>query len=427
MTDRRDLRRLACAALACAALPLGAGAQDTPDGGPLVSLEIGQRLSYDSNPDFLPGDAGEPAAVARTDLALAYTDRTRSDGFALRADAGLRAVAGEGAELDSPRLGARYSREGPGSGFVADLGYSRDRIETLANLAEIASELVADNGLLILPEGFDLFDPRLTGHRSVIDLSLGLEGGGEAALGYGLSLDLARVNYDGTAALTLEDSRTLRLGGDLALRLDPATRASLGLTYTRYDEDGSDPTDRTGLVLGLARETPQGPVSLTLDAQQTLSGPRIGLSAARRIEGPRTTLGFAVGVARPGDGALGLTGDVTLARALPEGALTFEARQRYDAAADGEDRRVTSLATGYTEALTPLTSVDLSLDYIDARTGEDRVRSASLSGAVSYRVTQDWALSAGVTLGTRRADDIADTRSETVFLGLGRTYAVRPW
>ena len=427
MADRRDIRRLATAVLAAALTPLAAGAQDTPDGGPLLIFDFDQRLSYDSNPDFVPGDAGEPAAVSLTDLTLAYTDRTRSDTFALTANAGLRAVAGEGSELDSPELDVRYSREGPGSGFTASLDYRRDRIEELANLADVLDSFVAESGLLILPADFDLFDPRFTGTRSATGLSLALSGGGEGPLGYGLSLDADRISYDGTVALALEDSRTLRLGGDVALQIDPATRASLGVTYTRYDEDGAETTDRTGLTLGLGRETPLGPLDLTLDAQETLSGTRVGLSAGRRIEGPRTALGFGLGVAKPGDAGLGLTGNVNLVRTLPEGSITLEARQSYDAAADGEDRRVTSLSAGYTETLTPLASVTLSLGYIDASTGAASVQSANATAALSYRLTQDWALNGGVTFGNRQADDLPDTRSETVFLGLGRSFAIRPW
>ena len=427
MADRRDIRRRATAVLAAALTPLAAVAQDTPDGGPLLVFDLEQRLSYDSNPDFVPGDAGEPAAVSRTDLGLAYTDRTRDDSFALRADAGLRAVAGEGGELDSPRLEVSYGREGPGSGFSANLDYTRNRIEELANLADVLDIFLADTGLLILPPDFDLFDPRFTGNRSATGLSLALSGGGDSPLGYGLSFDAERISYDGTAALILEDSRSFRLAGDVSLQLDPATRASVGVNYTRYDEDGAETTDRTGLTLGLGRETPLGPLSLTLDAQETLSGTRLGLSASRRIEGPRTTLGFGVGVALPGNDELGLTGNVNLVRALPEGSITLDAQQSYDAATDGEDRRVTSLSAGYSETLTPLASVNLTLGYIDARTGSASVRSANATAALSYRLTQDWALSGGVTFGNRRADDLPDTRSETVFLGLGRSFAVRPW
>ena len=55
------------------------------------------------------------------------------------------------------------------------------------------------------------------------------------------------------------------------------------------------------------------------------------------------------------------------------------------------------------------------------------VERTTLDAAYSYDLTQDWALTGGVSIRTRSdSTSPGDARSNAVFLGLGRSFSYRP-
>ena len=90
----------------------------------------------------------------------------------------------------------------------------------------------------------------------------------------------------------------------------------------------------------------------------------------------------------------------------------------------------TRIGLSATRELTPLAQIDLSADLtdvfvLDGDDTEDR-RDVSVSLALRRSITRDWQGVVGYEYRLDMRDDQDDRQANTLFLGLERTFRVRP-
>ncbi len=399
---------------------LPASAQDAQTEGPLLTFDVSQRLSYQSNPDLTP-DGRDGAAVAVTDLSFAFRDQTATETFQFTADTDLRLEEGDGPTFDAPQLAVSYGRESASSALKFEANWSRFDTDRVATLADFTSD-----GFIILPVGFDLFDPILDGTRTNSGIGFRYEGQRTSPLEYSLSAELRTVTYNGDIAAVQDDSQTVILGTGLSFKLDDATQAKLDLTYTFFDEDSTVQTDRLGVRVSWQRDRPAGPLTFAVDAQETNADTRLGLTATRRLEGPRMNITFGAGVSRPDSGDIDLTGQINVSYALPQGALTFAAERNFTSATDGDDQQITSLSTGVVHQISDLSQISTQFSHLDVDSTDGDRQTAQFSMSYSYQFTSDWTLSTGVEFTQARTSDQDSADNQSVFVSLGRGFTFRP-
>ena len=416
------LRLWTCTALATLSVslsPLGLSAQDSAAGGMRLTLGVSQSLGVTRNPDLAPGETGI-SPLATTNLSLGYLTETRTERLAIDLSGGLR-VDETGAEAESPTLSFGYDR----ISADADLSLGGSVRRTRANATLSLADLTAPDGTVVLPTDLD----QLTREGTLTRTQLGgtLTWGKTAPVGYRLGVSTVDQTWGGPAATIRDDSRTSSINAGIRLDVTPVLRTDVTLTYTRYDVEGSAPTDRLGGSVGLSFDRPAGAISATLTAQETGSGTRYGLQAARTFTLPGTTLTAGAGVSLAPDGGTQSTGRLAYSRELPRGQIDLALARSFATASDGSERRLTTASASYAMAVTPLSSLRIGLDVAQTRDDAgDTALSAALQAAQSFQLTPDWALSVGAETELRRSSGTDDARRDSLFVSLGRNFTWRP-
>ena len=93
-----------------------------------------------------------------------------------------------------------------------------------------------------------------------------------------------------------------------------------------------------------------------------------------------------------------------------------------------DETLVTALSLGLTQELTPRMGLNLGTTW--ARSEEKGTGivtdSASLDAALSYALSEDWAMNFGASLKMKDEDGVGRANSSSVFLSVGRTFEWRP-
>jgi hypothetical protein len=252
--------------------------------------------------------------------------------------------------------------------------------------------------------------------------------GKTAPLGYTLGASVVSQNYDGDAATVREDSVTTSLDGGVSLRISPVLQANAALRYAHYYiDDGTASTNQLSGSAGLSFDRPSGPISATLTAQDTGSGIRLGLQAARTFTQPDTSFTTGAGISRAPDGGTQAIGQLTYSHTLPRGQIELAASRSFVSANDDTDRRLTTVSASYAMPVTPLSSLQVGLDLAETRDDAgDTALSAALQVAQSFQLTPDWAISAGTKTELRQETGVLDARRDSLFVSLGRSLIWRP-
>ena len=465
---RRGGRVLAgtAGAVVLATLATLAIAQEGPN--PSLTLTFGSALDVNDNRRLAATSPGTTTTWDNS-LGLSYLSETATS--SLRIDAGTvlryEKEPGRGSDtgLDDPRFALSYQRQGANS----SLSFAASQRRT--SVASFDPFVLIDDPDTPVDEG-DL-TPGVVGDRSDTAVNLRLETGIEGPLGFSLGLGrrkrdftdtidpdyfdtvtdtvsaavrlqlsdrtTARVSYS-RSDFTAEDvEQTARLNESLSLGLthaltpDMVLGVTVGATDIVVDETiGGLRTRRSndGLnaQLSLTRELPNGGLGLTYDRTVSINGTRDSLNLNRNLELPDGALAFTLGASKLEGGSSTWIGSVTYRKDLPAGALTATL-DRSAGANDANDEVTTTRARlGWSQGLTPVTGINLSLDYLDTDSsvaGSDRSR-ARLQVAYNWELAQDWQLSGGYTR-TRSQREASDaTSSNAIFLSLQRSFTFAP-
>lgn len=411
-------RRLAGAGFLLAALvpaalvPAALSAQD--DGGLRLTFGLGLRVETVTNPGLaVPAAPDRTSATAR--LSFGLSDATRATAVEAAAAGTLQAGRNTDTGLIDPdlRLSLRRATADQSLRFSAFLNESD--LDTL-------------RGLVLDPETGELTEDlsgdgtrRQAGGDLVYSFGEGGPWGGTLFAG------LTDTTFRG--ATTETDFRRTRLGGTLRFAIDPATDATFGLRWSRYDEDGAaPPRDTLRADLGLRRALPAGSISAGLFAEDTEDGTRTGLTFGRSWDLPDGGLALTLGATRDTDGELRLTGALNWSRELPQGRISAGLRHEVAAGDDDAETVLTSLNLGFSHTLSPTQRLDFGLtaSQSEATATGITTRNALLSAGYVQDLPRDWSLAAGWRHRLRDRDGEGRATSDTLFLELRRSWEWRP-
>ena len=451
---------------------LGRASEREP-GGLTLAFGVGVTLRADDNADLRPDGDGE--TVLSTDLGFGLLSQTRVQRLALDLDTDLTLHSdpdeGDDAfEVENPRLGFAYEREGARARVGAALRYRRVDLDEarLLDLDDIFGRLPDEGDLVISGGTRDDLDAE-------VELVLGLG----RPLGFELELRADRRTYDDTddpdltdrdideaeGALRLdvtpllttrltfgasdldddsgEERRTRSLG--VSALYDATERATLtgALGNTRVealrgvdlDDDGIDDvlreSETSGVVgsLGLVYDMPSGTISAEIESEIEEDGRRDTLRVARAFE-PRQgiDLSAGIGVTREEGEDSELVADIAYAQELRRGALRASLERRAGTSADGDALAATTASLGLLQEIDRVSQVTLDLDFAlveGSGEGDEDESQSELRLAYVRALTPDWSLSTGYEL-TRREEGDEEATSNAVFVTLGRDFVIRP-
>ncbi len=443
------------------ALPLvSAWAQES---GLEITATIKETLRSSDNLERIANPSGR-STIAQTDLTFGLTSETQTQQLA--AQFGGTIEAGYFADRDDNDpdfsqsfFNLNYAREVQSALLSFDAVYRKSDVRD----TDFASDF--DDRDLIVDQG----------ELASYGLSFGLETGRDAPFGLTFDVALRERNYSNTTDEDLFDSETQSY--DFAARFDLSQTATLRALaeYSEYDAQDSedtlrestsfgfglgyeispslrfngqithDRTETTETLSGTRRQTvDQGPsyeFGLTLDRPNGTIGTRynsIVRSTGRRstfwldrtLDLPRGGLEVSLGVTESDDTSSRAIGNLAYSHELPSGAFTANLSQSATTRNEDNDEAVrTSLTLGYDHQITAISRIGASANFADLNvisgTGNDTERS-TFAITYSREVTRDWDLTTGFEHSYSKEDTQSNRTSNTVFLGLERSFSFRP-
>lgn len=423
--------RIAGAALA-GGLSVAGAVVLAQDGGPGPRLTFGLSQTIDVNDNLdLDVDSKGNTVQSLTGLSFGLSSQTPISSLELFAGTALRFSSGPDSDedvefdLDGTRIGLSYDREVTSAALSVNGRYTMDQIDTTLTLADFGS---GDE----VPEDFSLL--RGTGMRRSLSLGATLSLGLDDPIRYELSARVRALRYTDTSDPSLYNNERLRVGVAAVARLSPVLSGRLGLSYGTFSTDNPkrrNEGDDIDINLGLTRDLENGSLGLSVFADTFTddSDNRFGFSLSRSLDLPDGSLAASIGATQVDGADPELTGRVTWAKTLPNGGLNLSANQSVRNNSDNEPQYVTGLRFGYARDLDPLSQLGLDISYVqteNVRAPVDTTTAASISAIYSRSLTPDWALDVGYTYRQRDENDEGMARSNAVFLGLRRSWELRP-
>jgi len=415
---------------------LPAAAQDGGP-GPRMTFGLSETLRYDDNLD-LDVDSLGSTVQSITGLSFGLSSQTGISSLALSASTGLRILDGPDdadpdggnttdVDLDNTRIGLSYGRATANAALDVTGTYSMQQIENALTLADF--DPGTGDGVEV-PE--DLGQLAGTGQRRFYGLNAGLSLGLQDPVGYRLTAGFRGLDYANTTDPSLFGNTRTNVGAALLLRLSPVDQGQVGLSWGNFtsDDPENEDSDNVNLDLGVTRTLPNGNIGFTVFAEDSSEegDSRVGFSLSRALGLPEGSLSASIGATRLEDQDPEFTGALSWRQNLPDGAINLGITQAVQNDADNVPQYVTGLRFGYDRDLTPLSRIGLGASYavIEAVDSPDRTETASLTAVYSRDVTEEWALDLGYTYRQREEDDAGMARSNSVFLGLRRSWELRP-
>jgi hypothetical protein len=392
-------------------------------GGLRMTFGLSQRFETTENLALDTDSAGRTTQSA-TNLSFALITETRTQRLAIDASTDLRFADGPDKSSDNgladPRFGLSYTRAGANASLTFNASLRNDDIAFVRPL----EDFLTPDGEIDLPD--DLADLSGTGTRRNATADLALRWGDGGPLGFGITAKVDDINYiDSSAGLI--DSRRMTLGATMRVALDPATDLTLGLRQSQFTDDEGDDSNTLGFDAAFARARPNGSISATFLADDSEGGTRLGLSFGRSLDLPRGSLSATLGLGRSAAGNNYATGKLDLRQDLPRGQFNASLERGFSADSDDNETVLTSIALGYNQSLTPLTSFGVTLRHADSEETETglNTRNTTLSASITYALTEDWGLTTGYTHALRDEDSVGNATSGTAFLTLDRSFSLR--
>lgn len=469
MTRTTRMTRAAQGGTALATLFLLASPLAAQDLNPALTFDFSSTLRASDNYGLDVDSAGDSYFLDNR-LGVGYRSETdvQSLSFGLSGILRFADLPDRSYDPDFDDLDARfsYSRNGVNSRVDTEASYNRADIAFFDPLSNL-------NDPLDPIEEEDLIDDN-TGTRETLGARLSLETGLAGPLGFNLGVQLRDRKFIDTVDPEYYDSKSTTVTAGTRFTLSPVLQATLSLSQDNYTNEDVEETDRvsrtaslglayqvspvtqldtsigfrkideeeniglTGIrqtektdgvvgTIGLTRALPTGSIGMSFSHDVSQDGERSTLSVSRLMELKTGELSFSIGATKGDESGTGLIGDVNYTQELPSGSFRAQL-SRSISTDDDEEQTRTQATVGLSHELTPLSGLDLSLDYIDiANEGNDPDRERGrVTAAYNYDLTSNWELSGGYT-HTRSRRDGQDTATENaVFLTMQRQFQTRP-
>lgn len=409
---------------------LPAFAQQTGS-SPRLTFGVNQVFDVDDNLD-LDVDSAGTSVQSTTGLSFGLLTDTGVSSLALDVATGLRILNGPNdgpdtnttiTDLNNTVIALDYDRAVANSSLAVGALYTMDQIDSRLTLGDFPTGAV-------VPE--DLSQLNGTGQRRFYALDATLNYGLQDPVGYQLSAGFSGLDYANTTDPDLFGNTRVNVGAALLLRLSEVDQGQIGLSWGDFTSDDPANPDSTNVTLdlGVTRTLPNGTVGFTIFADDYSEDgeSRAGFSLSRALTLPTGSLSASIGATQLEDQDPELTGSLDWQQALPDGAISLGVVQAVQNDVNNAPQYVTGLRFGYDHVLNQLSQVAFDIGYslTDSTTSSDQTETANLRAVYSRALTPDWALDLGYTYRQREEDSNGMARSNSVFLGLRRSWDVSP-
>ena len=429
-------------------------AQETLPAGVVARFDLSQRLEFSDNPDLEA--EGTSDFFGRTVLGFALDSETSTEQFSFNLGTDIEEGRQDQSDLDLNNTLARldYLRETAN----ANLGFNLRYRERDVNSAD----------------GFDL-------DGNVIDQDEGtrrIYGGGffgafglNDPIGGRYRLDYSEVEYLDTDDPGLRDQSDLDLSGQLNFRLDPRIIARVTARFSDFDvsDDGVsretrglgagvrldvnrrlvadfglsyDQIERSGAQTGtdegisftgeLTQDMPNGTAGLAFssDVSSNDDGRRSFLNVSRNLElSPLSSLSMTLGVTYSDTAGLDPLIDLSYRQVRSSSRFVLGLSQSVNSDSDNEEDINTTLRAQYDHDINSVSSIGVNLSVFDRNElGLNPNDGQRYDIGLTYRhdLTKDWRLVSGYTHRFSDSDAQDSRNSNTVFLGLERSFSWNP-
>mgnify|MGYP002621465074 CR=1 FL=1 len=136
------------------------------------------------------------------------------------------------------------------------------------------------------------------------------------------------------------------------------------------------------------------------------------------------------GVKRESDDSFDPTYSLSFAQELPRGAqLSLQASQEFQTIGTGDEAINSRVSANYSTPISTVSSLTASVNYRDTNglgTNTDNATRLDLGLSYTHSLAQDWGLTGGYSRSFASEDGEQDRTSDTVFVGLQKTFEWRP-
>lgn len=453
--NRKKLSYVTAGMTSALAFAVVAQAQDRAPPGLIASFDIEQRLEYSDNPD-LDVD-GDSEFFGRTLLRFGLDSFTPTERFSLNLGSDI-----EEGRKDEPTFNfvvgfadLAYERDVRNSSFGVGLNYRE------TDNSEFSDEEFDDDGNVINQN-----DGTRRSYRAGVDFAVGVE----APVGAEFSWSYREINYSSdsdpdsndrknnefsgrlnfrhspvlSTSLTGRyadfdaegngvDRETTSVGAGMSYALSPILTTDLGLSYDRIDRSGDESGTEEGVSVraGLQRELSNGTIGVefTSDIVSSGDGRRSYLGISRDMELPRGDLAFTIGAT--GEDVVGTDPlvNVQYRYLLPTAVLQFDMRQDVFTDENNREQINTNLRLSYDQEVNNRSRFGVSLGIFDRNELQDDAndgRRINFDLTYTRELTRDWNLVSGYRHSFSDEDDRKSATSNTVFVGLSRSFDWRP-
>lgn len=445
------------AAIAIATVLVGATeavAQET-ESAMSATFGFSTNVEVDSNRALDEVSLGTTTSVTE-ELSFGLSSETRLQILEFNATASLRYARLPDGDtefvFDRPGFDLGYTRFGADSSFGIAADYrTSDVTDAIDDIDATDDDLTPEEGTI-------------TRYGASLTYSFGID----APFGMTFEASTNRREYSDTTDATLVDSETNRFGVDATLQFSPVTQGTAGVSFTRLIEDETDvrTEDQTSYSFGLSHELRQGltlsgtlgyretevnqagvsasedGIFASFDAVQELSNgsvsagvdfdhddgvETVSLSFGRSMELRDGSISGMLTVTQIEDEDPQLLASVDYLKTLPRGEFSVGLSQTLSRNSDDNDVKFSRLDLGYRQAITSVSSIDLSMEVShleDAGAGDALTQTrTSISAAYSHELTEDWDLSVGYRYRSFANEGASLAESNSVFMGLSRSLA----
>ena len=408
-------RAISFALLLCGSLPFGvpAFAQDIGPKGTVLTFGIGERLQYSDNLDLTPVSLG-PTTEAITYLSFGMAKNTDTSTFTLDANLQLllaSAPPGSTAAngLNNPFLGITYQSFSASSAFNFNASLQQTTLNQIRSVTDF------DTG---------------SGTRGNALIGASINWGLDAPFGYGLSAAYEDITYNDTSDPGLIPAQRFDIGANASLALSPVTQLTLSVDRSDFQEEGASSGQleidtNAGLIVQRANGDT---LSANLNAANTETGQRNGISVQYQMALPNGSLMFTPGLTRATTGKVYWTSDFQWQQTLPSGSFSAEWSQQVTQQDENNEEVVLSdVFLSYAHDINPLNSISFNLDWAqEIYTASNDTSTNSSFGAVWTRsLTPDWNLDFGYLYRISDQNTADSAQSNTVYLELNRDFSTQ--
>lgn len=397
-------------------LPVAGFAQEAEPGGAYLTFDINQAFQASTDGDLTTVEE-EDGFNAITSFGLSAVTETRSQRLSADIATSFRLSEGE-QSFDDINGRLAYTRESAGAAFNISLEASRTDI---AFLRELSAFIDAD-GALELPDDFgDLVG---SGNRRLTRFATGMTWGKTDPVRYALGLNLQALRYEDASA-DLLDEDTIGASAGLRLNLNEVMTGNVSLGFSQTETVGEPLDNDTTLTGALTFARPLGDLTTSISATLNEEDDVFWSAAIGQVYAlPNSSFNGTLGVVED-EGSVGrLTAEIGYSLPRPASQIDLSANHAFT---PGDDRYNTTLRAGYQYDLNDVNSIRVAFDFAQERAtdGSDTVATGVFTASYGISLTDVWQLDIGAQT-SRRDDNGLKTRSNTVFVAIGRPFTWRP-